>query len=255
LVIADSEFEGLAKTKEAVKLLQSVNAYNDIERVKDTRKIRVGRGKARNRRHVQKKGPLVIHNNERGNNKLALAMRNIPGIELCNVHRLNLLQLAPGGHLGRFIIWTEGAFKQLSKVFGSFKGVSQQKKHYTLPRSILTNPDISRIITSEEVKAVVRPAKRNTRRFVRKKNPLKNFDAMVRLNPYALTLRRRALLLAEKQKEERAKGVKAKRDPAQVKKDKAKLKKRKEMRSKFYTLLHTPAIAPERMLEEIAPKF
>ena len=28
---------------------------------------------------------------------------------------LNLLKLAPGGHVGRFIIWTEAAFKKLGK--------------------------------------------------------------------------------------------------------------------------------------------
>ena len=29
---------------------------------------------------------------------------------------LNLLKLAPGGHVGRFIIWTEAAFKKLGKL-------------------------------------------------------------------------------------------------------------------------------------------
>ena len=29
-----------------------------------------------------------------------------------------LLQLAPGGHLGRFIIWTKSAFEQLDTIFG-----------------------------------------------------------------------------------------------------------------------------------------
>ena len=39
---------------------------------------------------------------------------------------LNLLKLAPGGHVGRFVIWTEGAFKKLGEFgwnigFGMFK--------------------------------------------------------------------------------------------------------------------------------------
>ena len=29
------------------------------------------------------------------------------------------LQLAPGGHLGRFIIWTKSAFDQLDSIFGA----------------------------------------------------------------------------------------------------------------------------------------
>ena len=30
----------------------------------------------------------------------------------------SVLQLAPGGHLGRFIIWTKSAFDQLDSIFG-----------------------------------------------------------------------------------------------------------------------------------------
>ena len=32
------------------------------------------------------------------------------------VDSLNLLKLAPGGHVGRFIIWTEAAFKKLGEM-------------------------------------------------------------------------------------------------------------------------------------------
>ena len=32
---------------------------------------------------------------------------------------LNLLQLAPGGHVGRFVIWTEAAFSALDSIFGT----------------------------------------------------------------------------------------------------------------------------------------
>ena len=32
------------------------------------------------------------------------------------VDALNLLKLAPGGHVGRFCIWTEAAFKKLGEL-------------------------------------------------------------------------------------------------------------------------------------------
>jgi hypothetical protein len=32
---------------------------------------------------------------------------------MLNVDKLNLLKLAPGGHVGRFIIWTQSAFDRL----------------------------------------------------------------------------------------------------------------------------------------------
>lgn len=52
---------------------------------------------------------------------LTKAFRNIPGVELLSVSKLNLLKLAPGGHVGRFVIWTESAFKKLDALYGSWK--------------------------------------------------------------------------------------------------------------------------------------
>jgi large subunit ribosomal protein L4e len=49
----------------------------------------------RNRRYKVRKGPLVVYANE--NVKLVQAFRNIPGVEVANVSRLSLRQLAPGG--------------------------------------------------------------------------------------------------------------------------------------------------------------
>ena len=67
----------------------------------------------RNRRYVLRKGPLVVFGNDEGISK---AFRNLPGVEVTSVDRLNLLQLAPGGHVGRFCIWTKSAFEKLDKV-------------------------------------------------------------------------------------------------------------------------------------------
>jgi hypothetical protein len=44
--------------------------------------------------------------------------RNLPGVEVSSVDSLNLLQLAPGGHLGRFVIFTQSAFDRLDKIYG-----------------------------------------------------------------------------------------------------------------------------------------
>ena len=57
----------------------------------------------RNRRYVQRKGPLIIYNEDHG---IRQAFRNLPGVELLNVDRLNLLNLCPGGHLGRYNLLT-----------------------------------------------------------------------------------------------------------------------------------------------------
>merc|ERR1712046_510111 len=83
-----------------------------------SKRMRAGKGKLRNRRTVQKRGPLVIYDQDQG---LTKAFRNIPGVDTIQVDNLNLLRLAPGGHVGRFCIWTEGAFRKLDDVYGTWK--------------------------------------------------------------------------------------------------------------------------------------
>ena len=126
-LVVSSETEAFTKTKQAVALLKSLNAYADVIKVSNSRKLRAGKGKLRNRRHRQRRGPLVVYNEDAG---IVKAFRNLPGVELVNVRRLNLLQLAPGGHLGRFVIWTEAAFALLDEVFGTFDKASVYKKDY-----------------------------------------------------------------------------------------------------------------------------
>ena len=87
-------------------------AYADVQKVDGTRKIRAGRGKMRNRRYTTRKGPLLVVSKRC---EAVKAFRNIPGIDINYVSSLNLLRLAPGGHAGRLIVWTEDAFNQLDK--------------------------------------------------------------------------------------------------------------------------------------------
>ncbi|KAJ3212957.1 hypothetical protein HK099_007626 [Clydaea vesicula] len=209
LIVANST-ESLKKTKNAVELLKNLNAYQDVEKVINSKKLRAGKGKLRNRRHRQRRGPLIVFNNDDGITK---AFRNIPGVELINVNALNLLQLAPGGHVGRFCIWTQAAFEKLDSLYGSYTKNSDLKSEYQLPRSLVTNPDLPRIINSEEIQSVVKVCGARTfkRPFTQRKNPLKNFGVMVRLNPYAQTLRRREILNQNKRKAntKKGKGLKA----------------------------------------------
>jgi len=233
LVVANAAFSGLEKTKAAVALLKAVNAYDDVERSKVSKTLRAGKGKRRNRRFTQRVGPLVVYD-ESG--PLTKAFRNLPGVELCQVSRLNLLRLAPGGHLGRFIIWTEGAFKQLDNVYGSQTVASATKAGYKVPRAKMANSDLASIINSDEIQSVLRP-KQATKVFrARKKNPLGNFGFMVKLNPYAVPARRAEVLRS-------APGVKRTATEQEVAIGKAKAKKgqaAKKRRASFYTQLKAP---------------
>ena len=208
LVLANAAV-GDHKTSKALAILKAVGAGADLDKCKKSKKLRAGKGKMRNRRHVMRKGPLVVYE---GDNSFEKAYRNLPGVELCHVDRLNLLQLAPGGHLGRFVVWTEEAFAKLDALYGTYSKKSALKKDYALPNACMTNADLARIINSDEVQSAVRPAKAQARRAPRKKNPLTNLGAMVRLNPYALAHRRTELRAQAARKASKAKKVKAARN-------------------------------------------
>jgi len=232
LVIADKTIVDIEKTSGAVALLEKINAYADVEKSKESRQLRRGKGKLRNRRHTQRRGPLIIYDQK---SPLVRAFRNLPGVDLVCVERLNLLHLAPGGHLGRFVIWTKSAFEKLDSIFGTYRKASSVKKDYKLPRPILTNPDISRVINSDEIQSKLRPAEKQRRMFVRKKNPLRNKGFMHKLNPFAVAQKARQLQFEKLRSKKKAAIVEAKRNskntPEQIRDNKTKEAHRKASRS------------------------
>jgi len=194
LVISD-KLEEFKKTKEAVQFLRRIHAYADIEKVLNSKRYRAGKGKTRNRRYKQKLGPLVIYNQDNG---VVRAFRNIPGMELMQVDRMNLLKLAPGGHLGRFVIWTESAFRKLDSIYGTWKAPSATKSKWNLPQAKMGQTDLARILRSEEIVKAIRAPKRTQPVCRLKKNPLKNPRVMIRLNPYAAVVKRAAALVLKR---------------------------------------------------------
>jgi len=92
-LVVDDSSESITKTSKAVQILKSVGAYEDAEKAKDSKNVRRGKGKMRNRRYVNRKGPLVIYGNDNG---IAKAFRNLPGVDTAPVTALNLMQVGCG---------------------------------------------------------------------------------------------------------------------------------------------------------------
>lgn len=187
-LVIDSAAFGVQKTAKAVELLTVVGAGPELAKAKNSKKLRAGKGKLRGRRHKSRRGPLIVWDPETDSKSVVTAFRNVPGVETSSVHALNLLQLAPGGHLGRFVIWTSNAFAALDKIYGSTTEPSALKKDFLLPSNMVSQPDLGKLINSSEVQAVLRPVKGGKiqkRAITQKKNPLRNKQVMLRLNPYA----------------------------------------------------------------------
>merc|ERR1711964_700455 len=189
-LVVSNNIEAYKKTKQAVECLKRLGAWDDIKRVYATRRQRAGRGKSRDRKHVQKLGPAIVYAQDNG---IVRAFRNIPGVSLVPVESLNILRLAPGGHVGRFVIFTQDAFESLGKIYGDFSAGSSVKKGWSIPSAVIQNSDLQSMLQSEEVQGVLRaPKKSDTKKRSTKKNPLTNIRAMLKLNPNAATMKRAA---------------------------------------------------------------
>lgn len=178
-LVLETAMESTKKTSAAKDILAAVGALDDVTKAADSKQIRSGKGKMRNRRYTLRRGPLIIY---KSNDGVEQAFRNLPGVELCCVDRLNLLQLAPGGHMGRFCIWTQAALDELNTIYGA------DGKRIPLPA--MTNADLARIINSDEVQSVVNPAKSGQKDYAPKQNALRNIEALEKLDPYAAKKRK-----------------------------------------------------------------
>jgi large subunit ribosomal protein L4e len=146
-IVVSNDVETSHKTKEAVALLKTLGIYGDIERVINGKIHRSTKGKYRRSAFRTKKGPLVVYNNDNG---IVKAFRNIPGVDVIHVSKIELKHVAPGSQIGRLVVWTQDAFEKIDSIF-------QNDKKFKVPQPMMKNTDIERIITSDEIQSVLRP--------------------------------------------------------------------------------------------------
>lgn len=114
-LVVVNEIQSLKKTKEVEEAFIHIGVWPDIFRVKESRKVRAGKGKMRGRKMKQAVGPLIVVARNEG---IAEAARNLPGVDIASVDNLNVELLAPGTHPGRLTVWTNSAFEKADKLFG-----------------------------------------------------------------------------------------------------------------------------------------
>jgi len=107
-VVLENKFESLDRTQDVISALTVAGVYNDIERAKDSRKVRSGRGKMRGRRFKQRKSLLIVTSE-----KPLRAASNLSGVDVVTVDQLNVEHLAPGMLAGRLTVWSESAITRL----------------------------------------------------------------------------------------------------------------------------------------------
>lgn len=109
-LIIEDKLQTLKKTAEIVEVFENLGLIKDVNRAKFGRKIRAGKGKRRGRKFKRKKSVLIVINENLG---IYQAARNIPGVDIINIKKLNCKDLAPGSKIGRLTLWVKSAINEL----------------------------------------------------------------------------------------------------------------------------------------------
>ncbi len=109
-IVVESKIESLKKTKEVKKVLESLRVWGDVERAKNGRKVRAGKGRMRGRRYKRAKSLLIVVQKP---DAIYRAARNLEGVDVVEARNLNAELLAPGGKAGRLAVWSESAIKSM----------------------------------------------------------------------------------------------------------------------------------------------
>lgn len=104
LVVSD-EVEKISKSSEARRFLFSIGVWDDIVRVRRSKRIRAGA-------RVHAVGPLIVLGDDKAAKR---ALRNFEGVSVVKMDDLSVELLAPGTHPGRLTVWSESAVKRLSE--------------------------------------------------------------------------------------------------------------------------------------------
>lgn len=112
-IVVEDDFQNIMSTSEINDLFNTMGIGYDIERAKEGRKIRAGKGKMRNRRYRTPVSVLVVVSDRDA--PVFKGASNLPGVEVESVGTLNTGILAPGGDAGRLTVYTKAAIAQIGE--------------------------------------------------------------------------------------------------------------------------------------------
>ena len=104
-LVVNDEVEKLSKSSQAKHFLSAVGVWDDVLRVRRSKRIKSGR-------RVHAVGPLIVVGDDKTARK---ALRNFEGINVVRADELSVEMLAPGTHPGRLTIWSESAVKKIAE--------------------------------------------------------------------------------------------------------------------------------------------
>lgn len=114
-VIVVNDLENLTKTKEISEFLEKLGLLQDVEKAKEKKKVRAGKGKSRGRKYRKAKSILFIV--AKDDSKVYKSARNLEGTEVVSVRNVSAKDLAPAGVPGRLAVITKDALEKLGEKY------------------------------------------------------------------------------------------------------------------------------------------
>jgi large subunit ribosomal protein L4e len=111
-MIVSDDIEKVSKASDMKKILDALHLTPDIERLL-SRKARSGKSALRGRATKTGRSVLFV---TRDSTKLSKACGSFPGVEVCSVKNLSVLDLAPGAVPIRLTVYTKSAIEEISKI-------------------------------------------------------------------------------------------------------------------------------------------
>ena len=139
IVISD-EIESVTKTKEVLKILDSLQLMQDVDRLK-SRRSRTGKSALRGRSTKIGKSILFVVSDSK---KLSNACGSVPGVDVQTAKNLSVLDLAPGGAPIRLVVYSKNALKEIEKnKITSFRIIGECCMKVELANKIILHPYIT----------------------------------------------------------------------------------------------------------------
>lgn len=110
-IVVEDDLSQLNATAQVVEVFEKIGIGYDVERAKDGRKIRAGKGKMRNRKYRTPVSVLIVVTDR--DTPIFKSASNLPGVTVEDVRTLNTSVLAPGGDAGRLTVYTKSAIEAI----------------------------------------------------------------------------------------------------------------------------------------------
>ena len=108
-IVVEDSFNEIKETSAVIELFEKIGIGYDLDRAKEGRKIRAGKGTMRNRKYRTPVSVLIVVADDERNAPIFKSAANIPGVTVEEIKTLNTSILAPGGDAGRLTVYTKAA--------------------------------------------------------------------------------------------------------------------------------------------------